>query len=45
MSGGKRRERGSSAKRKRGSQIDDEIEEDIPKSSNDKDEDAYSSDF
>lgn len=45
MSGGTKRERGSSAKRKRGSYIDEEIEEDIPKSSNEKDDDQYSSDF
>ena len=42
MSGGVRK--GSSAKRKRTNYIDEDIEEDIPRSSN-KDDDQYSSDF
>lgn len=41
MSAGKR----GSAKKKKPSYIDEEIEEDLPKSSNDKDDEQYSSDF
>lgn len=41
MSAGKR----GSAKKKKPSYMDDEIEEDIPMSSKDKDDDNYSSDF
>lgn len=41
MSAGKR----GSAKKKKPSYIDEEIEEDLPKSSNEKDDDQYSSDF
>lgn len=45
-SGSKKKSAGSSVKRKqRTSEIEEEIEESLPKSINDKDDDNYSSDF